>query len=64
MPHDIVPITSDVKNTQHTCVRSVLARATPFVLVGSKLLDFYTRKISQIPDYKMIYLVELPSEQP
>ena len=64
MPHGIVFITSDVKNTKHTCVRSVLARAMPFVLIGSKLLDFETEKISQIPDYEMIYVVVFPWEQP
>ena len=44
--------TSDVKNTQHICVRSVFTRATPFVLVGSKLLDFWTRIVSHTLDYE------------
>ena len=63
MPHDIVSITF-LKNTQHTFVRSVLARAMPFVLVGSKLLDFWTRIISHTPDYEIFYVVVFHFEQP
>ena len=57
MLRGIVSITSDEKNTQHTYVRSVLARATPFELVGSKLLDLWTRMISHKTYYEMFYAV-------
>ena len=57
MPHDTFPITSDVKNTQHTCVQSLLAKVTPFVLIGSDLLDFLTRIISHKPDYEVFHFI-------
>ena len=65
MPHNIyVYVTSNAKNTQHTYDRSVLVRVTPYVLVGSRLLDFWTRIISYIPKYKMLYVVLFHWEQP
>ena len=64
MPRDIVYITSDTKNTQNTCDRSVLARVMPYVLVGSRLLNFWTRIMSQIPNYKIFYVVVFHWEQP
>ena len=64
MQHDIVFISSAAKTIQlHACVQSVLTRAMPFILVGSKLPDLWTRIISHTFDYEMFYVVVFYWEQ-